>query len=462
MDGSAKTIGFYLLLLFAASLSLPSHSSTKLSKDDYRFLQAIKETALQRVQEERAWSDTIISCLENRKSCRDVRAFAQFMVDTPQILKTYRTVLILGNYNKIQELNGMIPTHFGYPNLEVDVNTATKYSELEDVAPIKKTDLAVIEREWVHAWRQMRHSHLSEAQEKAKLERVYSNNSKLEAQKYYKELAKHIAAEFPYIPFISKAQPSNKDLILAMKKYRKTTSDVVDILNDQNEMPMESFLTFTNIIEDEILIEHPEWNSTYISLSKGARGPEWTYKNWLDAFTSTVGVALNVCFLFASIAEAWPIAIACGTTATAVGTYFLTKMTLDLFKELKLNRAGLTSQERLQTLTGRLVAMGIMFGIGGLGFASTIRAAEGTIQTALQLASTNIKTRFTNPTEMLKALKEWAKGYTDFQSKNVTVNSTLGSKVHSASSKSNPLHFPTYAEVLDMKNHFTNSVLQAG
>ncbi len=462
MDGSAKIIGFYLLLLFAAVLSMPSYSSTKFSKDDYRFLQTVKEAAIERVQEEKAWTEHIISCLEKKNSCLDDKDYQQFLIDTPQILKTYRTVLILGNYSKVIQFNGRIPTHFGYPHLDVDVNPKTKYSELIDIMPIQKMDRTAIEKEWTKNWRQMRRSHISEEQERAKLARAFSNNSSLEAEKYYKELSKHIAAEFPFIPFISQANPTPKDYVKALKSYRETNKDVLEILADHDKMPPESFLTFTNIIEDEILIEHPEWNTTYIALSKGARGPEWTYKNWLDAFTSTVGVALNVCFLFASIAEAWPIAIACGTAATAVGTYFLTKMTLDLFKEMKLNRAGLTPQERLQTLTGRLVAMGIMFGVGGLGFASTIRAAEGTFQTAMQLASTNLKTRFSNPAEMLKALKEWAKGYTDFQSKNVTVNSTIGSKVQGTMTKSNTVSFPTYAEVIDVKGSFANSVLQAG
>lgn len=462
MDDSAKIIGFYLLLLFAATLSMPTNAATQFSKDEHQFLLYVKANAVERVREEKAWTENIILCLENKNSCRDKDSFQKFFLDTPQILGAYRSVLILGNYDRVRQLNGAIPTHIGYPALEVEVNAAEKYSELMDAISIRSNDKAAIEREWKKSWRKMRRHDISIEQEKAKLTRVYSNNSNLEAQKYYKELSKHIAAEFPYIPFISQANPTPKDYIKAMKNYRKTTQDVLDLLADPDQMPPEAFLTFSNIIEDEILIENPEWKTTYIKLSAGARGPEWTYKNWLDAFTSVFGIATNICFLFASIAEAWPIAIACGAAATAVGTYFLTKMTLDLFKEMKLNRAGLTPQERLATLSGRLMAMGIMFSIGGLGFVATVRAVEGTFQTALQLAATNLKTRFTNPVEMMKTLKEWLKGYSDFQSKNISISSTVGGKVQRSSVKTGSVHFPTYAEVIDVKNSFTNAVPHAG
>lgn len=465
MDGSAKKLGLQLLLLFVAALSLPTHAATtKLTSQEAEFLNTVRTAAIARAQDEKIWTQKIIQCLKNVKDCRDLHAFQSFMIETPQILATYRSILILGNYDKVLELAGKIPTYPGYPTLDVEVNPKKNFSELAAAVTTRKEDREAIEREWANALRTMRHTSITDAQIEAKIAKVFARNSSIEAQKYYRELSKQIAVEFPYIPFISKANPKEKDYIKAMKLYLGTTEDVLKILQDPATMPLESFLSFANLIENEILLERRDWNSTYLSLLQNTRGPEWTYKNWIEAFTSVIGIATNVCFVFAAIAEAWPIAVACGTLGTAVSTYFLSKMILDYMKESKLARLGFTSDERMEILSGRLVAQGLLFAIGIRAFSTTIAAAEGTLTSALQFARSNLATRFTNKVAFLGAMKEWFKGYAKDNAVGASIRGSIGGKhrLYKKMTQTKQIQFPTYSEVIDAKNNFVNTLLRAG
>lgn len=456
MDGSNFTaLGFRFILLFATFLSIPvAAANIKLNSDQKQFLEAVRSTVASRFEKDIAWSNNIVSCFKG--SCSDKKSYQQFLIEAPQVIKTYRTLLILANYERVLENHGAIPTGFGLPTLNVDVNAKNKFSEIEDIQVQRKGDQQAIERELVRQLQTMRRSSSLNYSEE-KIAKIFVRNSSLESQKYYKGLASQMVGEFPYLSFIDKASPKKKDMIRSMEKFSESNQETRNIVNG---MALESFIAYAPIIE-EVLASRPDWNATYIYLSKTIHGPEWSIDFWKETITSAFAVGTAGCFILAGITGFAPLALVCSIVGAAVASYFFVQSTLDYMKEMKFYRLGLTREERFKTIERRLYGMGVMLGLSviGLGGAvATVRSAEEPIRTALQTGLANLKTRVTDVKELVDPMKEWAVGWVKGQTKNLSVNGGFSMKGQSGSNSVTGLNFPTYAEVIDAKIHFLNAM----
>jgi len=456
MDGSNfTTIGFRFFLFIATFLTTPvAATNTKLTSDQKQFLETVRSTLSSRFEKDIAWSNNIISCFQG--SCSDNKSYQQFLIEAPQVIKTYRTLLILANYERVLENHGAIPTGFGLPTLNIDVNAKKKFSELEDIQVQRKGDQQAIERELVRQLQTMRRSSSVNYSDE-KIAKIFVRNSSLESQKYYKGLASQMVGEFPYLSFIDKATPRKNDMIRSMQEFSESNQDTREKVNG---MSLESFIAYAPIIE-EVLSSHPEWNATYIYLSKTIQGPEWSIDFWKDTLTSAFALGTAGCFILAGITGFAPLALVCSIVGASVASYFFVQSTLDYMKEMKFYRLGLTREERFKTVERRLYGMGVMLGLSVIGLGGavvTVRSAEEPIRTALQTGLANLKTRVTDVKELVDPMKEWAVGWVKGQTKNLSVNGGFSLKGQNASKKIETLNFPTYAEVIDAKTQFLHAM----
>lgn len=368
-----------------------SSNPNGLSREEERLLILIKEESLYHMEQLSQESQEMASCFDGAACPADIQADLDDFYQLILLKNTeYRRLTGLIRANDVIGGQRAVAALPGLPAVTLEMFGGDKPSEVREVLKIYAEDSRAADQSFAEYWQEKRSSGGPLLKDKASEEQNYLEQARNDARQLYEAQIRGIIQTLPFIMFLNSKDPTREDIARAFEDMNKHAQQSYEMLNDENKTELVQFANFAGIVE-LILKRQPQYQPVYDQLMKSLTPEEgvlaWVRRNYIR-------VGFTSCFFVASVVQAWPLVVGCGSALISSTTYKLYKHWKDYRHTRQTWVTGLSTFQQLRKSRERFVYQLIMEGVIGQAYWGMIKSVKSPLVEAMRSAVVALRTQF--------------------------------------------------------------------